>query len=39
MGMSVIPERIPVLANVEIENTSDKKWNMEFIKKLRDIFK
>lgn len=37
MGMSVTPERIPVLANVEDGNTSDKKWNMEFIKKLREI--
>ncbi|MBE1556977.1 IS1634 family transposase [Sporosarcina limicola] len=37
LGMSVTPERIPVLANVENGNTNDKGWNLAFIQKLREI--
>nr|WP_240035334.1 IS1634 family transposase [Neobacillus notoginsengisoli] len=37
LGMAVTPERIPVLAKMEDGNTSDVKWNMEFIKKLREV--
>ncbi|MGG5252409.1 IS1634 family transposase [Neobacillus sp. SM06] len=37
LGMSVTPERIPLLARMENGNTSDVKWNMEFIKKLREV--
>lgn len=33
LGISVTPERIPVLAKVEDGNTSDKAWNLTFIKK------
>ncbi|WP_127586918.1 IS1634 family transposase [Paenibacillus koleovorans] len=35
LGLAVSPERIPVLANVENGNTSDKTWNHTFIRKLR----
>lgn len=35
MGLSVTPQRIPVLATVENGNTSDQKWNLDFIYKLR----
>lgn len=37
LGMCVTPERIPVLAKVENGNTSDKTWNLEFIKRMREI--
>ncbi|MEK5037085.1 IS1634 family transposase [Sporosarcina sp. FSL K6-3457] len=36
LGISVTPERIPVLAKVEDGNTSDKAWNLTFIKKMRE---
>jgi len=36
LGMSVTPERIPILAHVENGNTDDKSWNLDFIKKLRE---
>lgn len=36
LGMAVTPERIPLLTKIEDGNTSDVKWNMEFIKKLRE---
>ena len=36
LGMGVTPERIPILAKMEDGNTSDVKWNMDFIQKLRD---
>jgi transposase len=36
LGMSVTPERIPILAKVEDGNTSDKTWNLAFIKKMRE---
>lgn len=36
LGMSVTPERIPVLAKFEDGNTSDKTWNLTFIKKMRE---
>ena len=35
LGLGVTPQRIPVLANVEDGNTSDKTWNHTFIRKLR----
>jgi len=35
LGLAVTPERIPLLANVENGNTSDKTWNFTFIRKLR----
>lgn len=35
MGLSVTQERIPVLATMENGNTSDQKWNLAFIDKLR----
>ncbi|SCW59942.1 protein of unknown function, partial [Paenibacillus tianmuensis] len=35
LGLAVSPERIPILANVENGNTSDKTWNFTFIRKLR----
>lgn len=35
LGMSVTPERIPVLAIVENGNNNDKTWNLAFIQKLR----
>jgi len=35
LGLAVTSERIPVLANVENGNTSDKTWNFTFIGKLR----
>ncbi|MFA1820110.1 IS1634 family transposase [Virgibacillus oceani] len=37
LGMSVTPERIPILSTVENGNKDDKTWNVEFIKKLRGI--
>ncbi|WP_243293180.1 IS1634 family transposase, partial [Bacillus sp. FJAT-47783] len=36
LGMSVTPERIPILANIENGNTNDKGWNLTFIHKLRE---
>lgn len=35
LGLGVTPERIPILANIENGNTSDKTWNFTFIRKLR----
>src|SRR5699024_4018147 len=35
LGLGTTPQRIPVHATVESGNTSDKIWNMAFIKKLR----
>jgi transposase len=35
LGLAVTSERLPVLANVENGNTSDKTWNFTFIRKLR----
>ncbi|MFJ5623336.1 hypothetical protein ACIQD3_11470 [Peribacillus loiseleuriae] len=35
--MSVTSERIPVLAKVENGNISDETWNLEFIKKMREV--
>jgi transposase len=37
LGMGVTPERLPILAKVENGNTSDKKWNMSFIKMMREV--
>lgn len=37
LGLGVTPERIPVIGTVENGNTSDKKWNIDFIKKLRKV--
>nr|WP_295972734.1 IS1634 family transposase [uncultured Bacillus sp.] len=37
LGMSVTPERIPVLVNIENGNTDDKSWNSTFIQKLREV--
>ncbi|WP_088049437.1 IS1634 family transposase [Virgibacillus dakarensis] len=37
LGMSVTPERIPILATVENGNTDDKTWNFTFIQKLRNL--
>lgn len=36
LGMGVTPERIPILARMENGNTSDVKWNMDFVHKLRE---
>ncbi|WP_335873066.1 IS1634 family transposase, partial [Bacillus sp. 2205SS5-2] len=36
LGMGVPPQRIPIVAKVENGNTSDVKWNMEFVQKLRE---
>ena len=36
LGMSVTPERIPILANVENGNLDDKTWNFTFIQKMRE---
>ncbi len=33
-GLSVTPEKVPVLAEVKSGNTSDKTWNFSFIEKL-----
>ncbi len=33
--LGVTPERLPILANIENGNTSDKTWNFTFIRKLR----
>ncbi|MCL6441909.1 MAG: IS1634 family transposase [Alicyclobacillus sp.] len=35
LGLGVTPERIPILANMENGDTSDKTWNFTFIRKLR----
>jgi transposase len=35
LGLAVTPERIPILANAENGNISDKTWNFTFIHKLR----
>jgi len=35
LGLGVTPERLPILANIENGNTSDKTWNFTFIRKLR----
>lgn len=37
LGLGVTPERIPLLATVEDGNTSDKAWNLTFIKKMRQL--
>lgn len=37
LGMSVTPERIPILSTMENGNTNDKSWNVTFIQKLREI--
>ncbi len=34
LGMGVTPQGIPIVAKVENGNTSDVKWNMEFVQKL-----
>ncbi|OPG16763.1 hypothetical protein B2M26_05240 [Ferroacidibacillus organovorans] len=35
LGLGVTPERLPILATIENGNTSDKTWNVTFIRKLR----
>jgi|GEM_PF-5388232 len=37
LGLAVIPERIPILANAENGNTLDKTWNFTFIRKHRQF--
>ena len=35
-GLSVTPDKVPVCADVQSGNTSDKTWNFDFIEKLAD---
>lgn len=37
-GLSVTPDKVPVCADVNSGNTSDKTWNYDFIEKLAETF-